>query len=139
MKELLSKSETIRTGIVVIMMLTTIMPTEIRWMRCEMWFFYCIPALFVFGFGILFWYKKMLDCTLTDVIVVAWVIYYIGRLWVGNEWPCLLEFLKAIEDKLNNAHNLIYKNFSITSYSHKCDKIYMSHNSKLCVLKKKLF
>ena len=99
MKELLSKSEyeTIRTGIVVIMMLTTILPTEIRWMRCEMWFFYCIPALFIFGFGILFWYKKMLDCTLTDVIVVAWVIYYIGRLWVGNEWPCLLEFLKAIE------------------------------------------
>lgn len=39
----------------------------------------------------------MLDCTLTDVIVVAWVIYYIGRLLVGNEWPCLLEFLKAIE------------------------------------------
>ena len=79
MKELLSKSEyeTIRIGIVVIMMLATIMPTEIRWMRCEMWFFHCIPALFIFGLGILFWYKKMLDCTLTDVVVVAWVIYYL--------------------------------------------------------------
>ena len=64
MKELLSKSEyeTIRIGIVVIMMLASIMPTEIRWMRCEMWFFHCIPALFIFGLGILFWYKKMLDC-----------------------------------------------------------------------------
>lgn len=99
MIELLRKSgdEIIRVGIVLIMMLTTVMPVEIRWMGCETWIIYSIPALFVFGFSMLIWHKQKFDWTLTDIIAGVWFAYYIGRAWIGKEWPCQMEFLKTTE------------------------------------------
>lgn len=97
MLEILRKSgdEILRIGIVLIMMLTTVMPVEVRWMECEPWIFFGIPALFVFGFTMIIWNKQKFDCTLTDIMVSVWFAYYVCRAWIGNEWPCQIEFLKV--------------------------------------------
>ena len=92
-----SKYDIIRVGIVLIMMLTTIKPVERRWMECEISIFYGIPVLLLFGIAMLIWKKKRFQCTITDVIAVIWFAYYVGRIWIGNEWPCKMEFLKTVE------------------------------------------
>ncbi len=92
-----SKYDIIRVGIVLIMMLTTIKSVEKRWMECEISIFYGIPVLLLFGIAMLIWKKKRFQCTITDVIAVIWFAYYVGRTWIGNEWPCKMEFLKTAE------------------------------------------
>ncbi len=92
-----SKDYLIGISIVLILMLTTIMPVEKRWMECEIWIFYAIPALQLAGFAILICKKQKLDCTLADIIISIWFAYYVERAWIGNEWPCRMEFLKTTE------------------------------------------
>ena len=87
----------IRVGIVLIMMLTTIKPVEKRWMECEISIFYGIPVLLLIGLAILIWKKQRFQCTITDAIAIIWFAYYVGRVWIGNEWPCKMEFLKTAE------------------------------------------
>lgn len=87
----------IRIGIIIMMMLTTVMAVERRWMACDIWLFYVIPVLLLFGFAVLMWKRLKFDCTLTDVVIVVWFVYYVCRTWIGNEWPCQMEFLKTTE------------------------------------------
>lgn len=87
----------IRIGIVLMLMLTTVMSIERRWMEAEVWIFYGIPVLLLIGFAMLIWKKQRFACTLTDVIVAIWFAYYVARAWIGNEWPCQMEFLKTTE------------------------------------------
>lgn len=99
MIEILRKSgdEIIRVSIVLTMMLTTITSVELRWSQSEVWVFYGIPAIFLLGFVMLLWNSQKFHCTLTDIIAVVWLIYYVGRAWIGNEWPCRMEFLRTIQ------------------------------------------
>ena len=87
----------IRIGIVILMMLTTIMSVEMRWVECDVWIFYGIPALMAFGMTVLVWKRLRMECTLADVVAVTWFLYYVGRTWIGNEWACHMEFLKTAE------------------------------------------
>ena len=98
-KRILYKSDDciFRVGVVIIMMLTTIMAVEIRWSECEIRIFYGIPLLLILGFALLIWKKQRLHITLTDTLATGWLFYYIGRAWIGNEWPCQMEFLKTVE------------------------------------------
>ena len=73
------------------------MAVERRWMACDIWLFYVIPVLLLFGFAVLMWKRLKFDCTLTDVVIVVWFVYYVCRTWIGNEWPCQMEFLKTTE------------------------------------------
>lgn len=99
MIEILRKSgdEILRVGIVLIMMLMTIVSVEKRWMECEVWIFYDIPALMAFGMTVLVWKRLRMECTLADVVAATWFLYYVGRTWIGNEWACQMEFLKTAE------------------------------------------
>lgn len=99
MIEILRKSgdEIIRVGIVLTMMLITITSVELRWSQSEVWVFYGIPAIFFLGFAMLVGNRQKFHCTLTDIIAVVWLIYYVGRTWIGNEWPCRMEFLRTIQ------------------------------------------
>lgn len=99
MLEMLRRPEDgiVRAGIVLMLMLTTILAVERRWMECEVWIFHAIPVLLLFGFCVLIWRKRRFDCTLTDVMAATWFAYYVGRAWIGNEWPCRMEFLKTAE------------------------------------------
>lgn len=86
-----------RIGVIIAMMLTTIMEVEIRWAECEIIIFHGIPMLLVLGVALLIWKKHKLQVTLTDTLAIGWFLYYIGRVWIGNEWPCQMEFLKTVE------------------------------------------
>lgn len=86
-----------RIGVIVAMMLTTIMEVEIRWSECEIRIFYGLPILLVLGVALLIWKKHILQVTLTDTLAIGWFLYYIGRAWIGNDWPCQMEFLKTVE------------------------------------------
>ena len=99
MIEILRKSgdEIIRVGIVLTMMLITVTSVEMRWSQSEVWLFYGILAIFLLGFIMLVWNGQKFHCTLTDTIAVVWFIYYVGRTWMGNEWPCRMEFLKTTQ------------------------------------------
>lgn len=87
----------IRVGIVWIMMLTTIVSVENRWTKCEVCIFYGIPVLLSLGLVMLIWRRQKIHCTFTDIIAIAWFIYYVGRTWIGNEWFCQMEFMKTSE------------------------------------------
>lgn len=92
-----SGNEIIRVGIVLIVMLTTISSIEMGWSQSEVWIFYGIPAIFLLGFAMLVLNRKKFYYTLTDVIAVVWFLYYVGRTWMGNEWPCKMEFLRTVQ------------------------------------------
>jgi O-antigen ligase len=92
-----SKYDIIRVGIVLIMMLTTVTNIELRWMKCEVWILYGIPALLLMGFAISVLRKQRFRLTLADAIAATWFVYFVGRTWIGNEWPCRMEFLKTVE------------------------------------------
>lgn len=99
MKKILYNSDDyiFRVGVIIVMMLTTVAAVESRWTACEVRMFYGIPVLLLLGLTILVWKKQKFHYTLTDVIAVIWFVYYIGRVWIGNEWPCQMEFLKTVE------------------------------------------
>lgn len=92
-----SGNEIIRVGIVLTMMLITITSVEIRWSQSEVWVYYGIPVIFLMGFAMLVCNGKKFNCTLADIIAVVWFIYYAGRAWMGNEWPCRMEFLRTAQ------------------------------------------
>ena len=92
-----SGNEIIRVGIVLTMMLITILSVEMRWSQAEVWVFYGIPAIFLLGCTMLVWYGQKFHCTLTDIIAVVWFAYYVGRTWIGSEWPCRMEFLRTAQ------------------------------------------
>lgn len=99
MLDILHKSgnEIVRVGIVLTMMLITIMSVEIRWSQSEVWVFYGIPAIFLWGLTMLVWNGVKFHCTLTDIIAVVWFTYYVCKTWIGNEWPCRMEFLRTVQ------------------------------------------
>lgn len=86
-----------RIGVIIAMMLTTIVAIKERWTTCEVRMFYGIPVLLFLGWAILIWKKQKFHYTPTDIIAVTWFVYYIGRVWIGNEWSCQMEFLKMVE------------------------------------------
>lgn len=40
---------------------------------------------------------KLLRWSWTDMLVAVWMIYVVGRVWMGNEYVCGTEFLKMME------------------------------------------
>lgn len=92
-----SGSEIIRTCIALIMMLATVKAVETRWIKCDVWIFYAIPALMLLGVIPMIWRKTKFHLSITDVIAIIWFAYYLGRTWIGNEWSCRIEFLKTTE------------------------------------------
>lgn len=92
-----SGNSVIRGCVILMMMLTTVMAVEKRWMTCEIQLFNVIPVLLLFGCALLAWNRNRFKFTLTDAVALSWFSYYIGRAWIGNEWPCQMEILKIIE------------------------------------------
>lgn len=81
--------------IIFLLMFATVLPTEQRWSEADM--YVAIVTVGVAFYGTVF---SILECrriTVVDVIVSAWILYYIGRVWLGNEFSCRTEFLKATE------------------------------------------
>ena len=74
--------------------LLTLMPVEVRWADADLWLLKLVPVICVIGVGRLRVVRKSIDITKEDLAIAAWFTYYIVRVYVGNEYPCAIEFLK---------------------------------------------
>lgn len=73
----------------------TLMPVEERWAEADILLACMVPALCGVGAVGLILGKGRMGITVTDMLIVAWFAYYVGRTWVGADYPCRTEFLKG--------------------------------------------
>lgn len=81
---------------IIFLMLSTTKLTEQRWAETDVHVAFggiCITLCGVV-FSIL---KRRMQITMSDAIIFVWILYYLGRAWFGNEFPCRTEFLKTLE------------------------------------------
>lgn len=86
-------------GIFLFLMFESTLLTEQRWAETDVHVAFggiCI-TLCGFVFSML---KRRMQITISDIMISVWLLYYVGRTWFGNEFPCRTEFLKAIEMSL---------------------------------------
>ena len=85
-------------AIFVMLMITTVMPVEMRWSGTEVAVAQTLPVMCLLGMAFaLLQNKGNRKLSLLDVFVIAWYIYYLCRTWAGNEYPCATQFLKDTE------------------------------------------
>lgn len=73
----------------------TLMPIEERWAQADILLAYMIPLLSGIGAVCLYLGKSGMGITVTDIFVVAWFAYYVGRTWGCGDYPCRTEFLNV--------------------------------------------
>lgn len=73
----------------------TLLPVEARWAEGDVMVMQlCVAAC---GIGLLtLVHGTKPRFTLTDILVLLWTTYYIGREYIGGEYACATEWLKAI-------------------------------------------
>lgn len=85
-----------REALIILFMITTLLFVEIRWTVYDMFIFLGISIFFILGGVIQIGLKREIRITAVDLVAIAWFAYYVNRVWIGNEWPCRMEFLKTI-------------------------------------------
>ncbi|MCR5313780.1 MAG: O-antigen ligase family protein [Bacteroidaceae bacterium] len=75
----------------------TIQPVEIRWSDAEEILCYAIPIIGLLGMTLSLFRTSGGRLTIVDCLVCIWIIYYIGRVWIGAEYPCSTVFLQTME------------------------------------------
>ena len=82
--------------ILFLLMLATVLLTEQRWADADV--YAAIGVIGVALIGALFTIlKRGVELTISDAIIGIWILYYVGRVWIGNEFYCRTEFLKAMQ------------------------------------------
>lgn len=84
----------LRMVVIVVLMMTTLLYVDTRWAAYDMFIYQGIAILFIIGTVVHIIQKQKLRITVVDTVVTLWFIYYVFRVWLGNEWPCRMEFLK---------------------------------------------
>lgn len=74
------------------------MPTEVRWSEADVLLaegmpFLCLSAAIVIFIGL---WKHSRNAAWTDIAIFAWMLYYIGRVWLGAEYACSTDVLKTV-------------------------------------------
>jgi O-antigen ligase len=85
----------LRMVVIVVLMMTTLLYVDTRWTAHDMYIYQGIAILFIIGTVVHIIQKQKLRITVIDAVVTLWFIYYVFRAWLGNEWPCRMEFLKT--------------------------------------------
>ena len=75
----------------------TILPVEQRWSDADGSLSYAIPVLGVIGGMFVLFTRGGGKLTILDGLLGVWTIYYIGRVWLGAEYPCGMEWLQVME------------------------------------------
>ena len=70
---------------------------EVRWSDADGILSNTLPALSVAGVLCFLFTKGGGRLTIVDGLVALWSLYYVGRAWVGAEYPCGTEWLQAME------------------------------------------
>ena len=74
----------------------TLLPVEVRWAEADFLLLCGSMAFAIVGLGISLYRKALQSVTLTDVIVFLWLVYFVGRAYVGGEYACATEILKSV-------------------------------------------
>ena len=75
----------------------TVLPVEVRWSDADGILSSILPALGVAGVLCFLFAKGGGRLTLVDGLVTLWSLYYVGRVWLGAEYPCGTEWLQVME------------------------------------------
>lgn len=75
----------------------TVQPLAIWWTETDEWLSIALPMIGGVGALCILLSKATCRFTITDGLVTLWALYYIGRAWVGAEYPCAKEWLQAME------------------------------------------
>lgn len=81
----------------VLLLWITVQPVEVRWADADGILCYVLPIIGVIGGLCILFTKDDGKLTIVDVFVTVWVSYYIGRVWIGSEYPCATEWLQTME------------------------------------------
>ena len=81
----------------VFLLWVTILPVEQRWSDADGILSYAIPVLGVIGGMFVLFTRGGGKLTILDGLLSVWTIYYIGRVWLGAEYPCGMEWLQVME------------------------------------------
>lgn len=96
----INKKQLVGISICIFLMITAVMPIELRWSDADSVTAWSLPAFCLFGMTILFLstcntaYVKFGLC---DILILVCGLYYFFRGWIGNEYPCATQFIKDAE------------------------------------------
>ena len=77
------------------MMVLTLMPVEQRWAQTDVVLIAALPVIAIIGCAIRVFFRQRMMVSAVDIAVLTWMAYYVGRTWIGAEYPCRTEFLKT--------------------------------------------
>lgn len=75
----------------------TVLPVEVRWSDADGIMAYALPVIGVIGGLCVLFTKGGGKLTIVDGLVYVWALYYVGRVWLGAEYPCGTEWLQVME------------------------------------------
>lgn len=75
----------------------TVQPVEVRWSDADGILSYALPIIGVIGGWHVLFTKGDGRLTVVDGLVYVWALYYVGRVWLGAEYPCGTDWLQVME------------------------------------------
>jgi|GEM_PF-567796 len=73
----------------------SLQPVEVRWADADVWLVESMSVLGIVGICGLMAYRTKARITLVDAMVALWALYDLFRVYIGAEYPCATEGLKA--------------------------------------------
>ena len=83
--------------VLVYLLWLTVLPVEVRWADADVYLNIGIPVIGIAGMICILLSKAQMKVSIVDGMVMIWALYYVGRVWIGAEYPCGIDFLKAME------------------------------------------
>lgn len=74
----------------------TLLPVEVRWAEADFLLLRGSMAFAIVGLVISLYRKTSQNVTLTDALVLLWLVYFVGRAYVGGEYACATDILKSV-------------------------------------------
>ncbi len=91
------RKQIIGISICIFLMITTVMPVEVRWSHAESITAWALPVFCLSGMTCLFLSTRNTACfklSICDMLMLAGALYYFFRVWIGKEYPCATQFIK---------------------------------------------
>ena len=74
----------------------TLLPVEVRWADANEMLCMGTPVIGIMGIICILLNNVKMKVTIVDGLVMIWTLYYVGRVWIGAEYPCGTDCLKVM-------------------------------------------
>ena len=81
---------------VIWLFMLTLMSVEVRWAEADALLLTSLPIVGAASIAVFLFCKSKGQITPVDAVIVLWSLYYIGRVYIGAEYPCATESLKML-------------------------------------------